>query len=89
LIVYVDGRPAAGFPGGAQNNQFPWVSTRSSTADQQMDLPAWEVGRDGVLTFLVGDGMDANAVVKRVRITPPADTNIETMLQDMRPVGGR
>ncbi|MEP6601211.1 MAG: hypothetical protein ABJB49_05305, partial [Nitrospirota bacterium] len=44
---------------------------------QFQDPPqAWDVGPDGILTFLgpVGD------VIKRFRITPSSDTSIATML---------
>jgi WD40 repeat protein len=85
LIVYVDGRPAARFPGGAPG--FPWLANHSPLSAE--NGPAWEIGPAGVLTFLVKDGVDANAVMKRVKITLPTDTNIDTMLSEMRPVGGR
>lgn len=42
------------------------------------------MGPDGVLTFLVVDGNDLNAVMKRVKVIPPADTNIDTMLGELR-----
>lgn len=86
LIIYVDGRPAARFPGGG-GNTFPWVTNYFDTTDK--NGPAWEMGPDGVLTFLVKDGVDANAVMKRVKVMPPADTNIDTMLSELRPVGSR
>jgi hypothetical protein len=40
--------------------------------------PAWEIGSDGTLTFLgpVGD------VIKRFRVIPSADINIDTMMAD-------
>jgi len=73
-VIYLDGKPvvrtdrvdsgeaALIYPGGQFNFAEP--------------PPAWELGSDGVLTFLgpVGD------VIKRFRITPSPDTSIATML---------
>jgi hypothetical protein len=68
MVIYVDGRPAARFNGSA--NQ---IMRNSYT---------WEMGADGVLTFLVQDESD----IKRVRITMPTDTSVDTMLADARPI---
>jgi hypothetical protein len=68
MVIYVDGRPAARFNGSA--NQ---IMRNSYT---------WEMGADGVLTFLVQDESD----IKKVRITMPTDTSIDTMLADARPI---
>jgi hypothetical protein len=76
-VIYLDGKPvvrmdrvdsgegALLYPGGLFNFSEP--------------PPAWELGSDGVLTFLgpVGD------VVKRFRITPSANTTIVTMLANV------
>jgi hypothetical protein len=84
LVIYVDGRPAARFQGGAQT--FPIGGGPTGPAAQD-SISGWQMGADGVLTFLVQDGMDAStAEIKRVRITPPSDTNVDTMLAEARPV---
>jgi len=68
LGIYVDGRLAARFNGA-----------NSSLLGHSY---GWEMGADGVLTFLVQDGAD----IKRVRITPPDETSIDTMLAEARPI---
>jgi hypothetical protein len=42
----------------------------------------WKMADDGVLTMVAED----QGTVKRLRITPPADTSIDTMLAAARPV---
>lgn len=63
--VYVDGRPATQVAWG-QNND-----------DLMRKVPGgWEMGADGVLTFLAHVGTN----IQRIRITPPEDTSIDTMI---------
>jgi hypothetical protein len=58
-VLYVDGQPAV------KLNSDPFMSAKG----------AWEMGRDGVLTFaaVVGD------VVKRHRVAPSPELNVEKM----------
>jgi hypothetical protein len=74
LVVYVDGRPAARFESGALKFQI--------SNDRQNSI--WEMGADGVLTFLVQDGAD----IKRVRVSPSDDTSVDTMIAEARPIPG-
>jgi hypothetical protein len=44
----------------------------------------WEMGADGTLTLVAVDHGD----LKRIRITPAADTSVDTMLSDAQPIAG-
>ena len=59
-VAYVDGHPAVKLNG----DPFQGISS------------SWEMGTDGILTFLAVAG----DVVKRFRITPAADMNIDKMI---------
>ena len=63
--VYVDGRPATQVAWGQDND------------DLMRKVPGgWEMGADGVLTFIAHVGNN----IQRIRITPPEDTSIDTMI---------
>jgi hypothetical protein len=73
-VTYLDGKPLV----RCDRIDGPGAGGIYSLANYQFQDPpqAWDVGSDGVLTFLgpVGD------VIKRFRITPSSDTSIATML---------
>jgi hypothetical protein len=75
FAVYVDGRPAYQVDGETDENPNLWTKTPG----------AWEMGADGVLTLIA---READAL-KRIRIAPPADTSIDTLLSTAVPIRGR
>jgi hypothetical protein len=72
FAVYVDGRPAYEVEDPIDEHTNLWTKMRGT----------WEMGADGVLTLLAreADGM------KRIRITPPADTSIDSFLSTAVPI---
>jgi hypothetical protein len=86
LLLYVDGRVAAKFQNGNQSKSaaghFPYeVSSGGGARGLFADIDS-----NGILTFIVQEGPDD---IKRVRVTPPSDTNIDTMLADAQPAAGK
>jgi hypothetical protein len=65
FVIYVDGRPAY---------QLNWSQENSDLLTKAAGT--WEMGPDGVLTVIapVGDS------IQRIRITPPLDTSIDTLM---------
>jgi hypothetical protein len=68
LIIYADGKPAA------------QIAYTDGAAKLLQSRGAWDMSADGVLTAFV-QGADS---IQRVRIKPPADTSIETLLGSKR-----